>query len=183
MPDQPEILTFRFGDAGRFPNNPQLPVLVYKHAGQTFAAPSNDPETLARWLEDTWPKHGWRAAWRWDVYDFPHYHSTAHEILGVYRGHASLRLGGDVGATLVAEPGDVIVLPAGTTHQNLGSSAYFQVVGGYPEGQQADLLRGRKGERPAADERIARVALPKADPLSGAKGPLMTAWRAQPSAV
>lgn len=178
MPDQPEVLTFRFGDAGAFPNNPHLPVLVYKRAGQRAAnaAPAHDPETLARWFEATWPKHGWRAAWRWGVYDFPHYHSTAHEILGVYRGHASLRLGGEVGVTLVAEPGDVIVLPAGTTHQNLGSSADFQVVGGYPEGQKADLLRGRKGERPAADERIARVPLPKSDPLFGDEGPLVREW-------
>lgn len=169
-----EVLTFRFGDAGAFPNNPKLPVLVYKRVG--LAAAGRDAESIARWFEQTWPQHGWRAAWRWGVYDFPHYHSTAHEALGVYCGHASLRLGGQVGVTLVVEAGDLLVLPAGTVHQNLGSSGDFHVVGGYPAGQEADLLRGSPGERPAADDRIAGVPLPKGDPLSGENGPLTAAW-------
>lgn len=173
---EPQVLEFRFGDAGAFPNNPRLPVLLYKHAGLAHAAANTD--ALAEWYEETWPQHGWRAAWRWGVYDFPHYHSTAHEVLGVYRGQASLRLGDRTGATLVVEPGDVIVLPAGTTHQNLGASADFQVVGGYPEGQSADLLRGAPGERPAADERIARVPRPTGDPLFGTDGPLTRRWAA-----
>lgn len=169
------VLTFRFGDAGNFPNNPTLPVLVYKR-GFVSDQPK-DPEELAQWFEHTWPKQNWRAVWRYGVYDFPHYHSTAHEILGVYRGQASLRLGDRAGATLVVEGGDVIVLPAGTTHQNLGASEDFQVVGGYPAGQSADLLRGRPGERPAADERIAAVPLPKTDPLLGESGPLVQQWK------
>lgn len=173
MTESPEILRFQFKDAGGIPNNPRLPVLIYKRAGHQAAAKS--AENLASWYETTWLKHGWRAAWRYGVYEFPHYHSTAHEILGVYRGSATLRLGGESGVTVVAEAGDVIVLPAGTGHQNLGSSADFHVVGGYPEGQSADLLRGRTGERPAADERIAKVPLPTGDPLS-AKGPLSREW-------
>jgi uncharacterized protein YjlB len=173
MSAAPDVLTFRFKDAGSIPNHPSLPVLIHKRA----AANTRDGETLARWFEAEWPKHGWRAAWRWGVYDFPHYHSTAHEVLGVYRGHATLRLGATAGVTVVAEPGDVIILPAGTGHQNLGASADFQVVGGYPQGQSADLLRGEKGERPAADERIARVPLPAADPVFRAKGALVTQWK------
>jgi uncharacterized protein YjlB len=173
MADALELLTFRFGDAGAIPNNPRRPVLVYKRAG---AAHVHDPEALAAWFETTWPKHNWHAAWRWGVYDFPHYHSTAHEVLGVYRGRASLRLGDSAGATLVVEASDMIVLPAGTAHQNLGASDDFHVVGGYPDGQEADLLRGRDGERPAADARIARVPLPKADPLAGARGALVQQW-------
>jgi uncharacterized protein YjlB len=39
------------------------------------------------------------------------------------------------------------------------------------------LLRGHKGERPAADERIARVPLPAEDPLDGKQGPLVTHWK------
>lgn len=174
MADAPEVLTFRFGDADAIPNNPKLPVLVYKQAGA--AAGARDPESLARWFEQTWPKHGWRAAWRYGVYEFPHYHSTAHEVLGVYRGQASLRLGDKAGATLVVQAGDMVVLPAGTAHQNLGASADFHVVGGYPEGQEADLLRGEPGERPAADQRIARVPRPAADPLTGAAGALVANW-------
>lgn len=169
-----EVRTFRFRDAGSFPNHPTLPVLVYRHAAPADAA---DPAQIAAWFEREWPRHGWRAAWRYGVYPFPHYHTTAHEILGVYRGHATLRLGHTAGVTVEAEPGDVIVLPAGTAHQNLGSTADFHVVGGYPEGQDADLLRGAPGDRPAADERIARVPLPPADPLFGAAGPLVREWK------
>jgi uncharacterized protein YjlB len=36
---------------------------------------------------------------------------------------------------------------------------------------------GRPDERPAADERIARVPLPAADPVFGKTGPLMALWR------
>ena len=169
----PEVLVFHFKDAGGIPNNPRLPALVIKHA----APAGRETANLATWFETEWPKHGWRAAWRWGVYDFPHYHSTAHEVLGVYRGHATLRLGDAVGVTIVAEKGDVLILPAGTAHQNLGASSDFHVVGGYSEGQSADLLRGKKGERPAADERIARVPLPAADPLQGKVGPLVTHWK------
>jgi uncharacterized protein YjlB len=168
---KPEILTFRFKDAGGIPNNPQLDVIVYKRVAPALAG-----EELARWFETEWPKHKWRAAWRWGVYDFPHYHSTAHEVLGVYRGHASIRIGHTAGVTVVAEAGDMLVLPAGTGHENLGASADFHVVGGYPTGQSADLLRGDKGERPAADQRIARVPLPSSDPIHGAEGPLVAHW-------
>lgn len=170
-----ELLTFRFGDAGAFPNHPRLPVLVYKHAAAARGA-ANEAEAIAKFFESAWPKHHWQAAWRWGVYDFVHYHSTAHEVLGIYRGRASLRLGDSAGATLVVEAGDMIVLPAGTAHQNLGASEDFHVVGGYPDGQTADLLRGHPGERPAADERIAAVPLPKADPLTGRTGPLVSQW-------
>lgn len=172
MPDHPAVLTYRFADAGRIPNHPTLPALVWKRA----AAARGDPEEIARWFETEWPRHGWQPAWRWGVYDFPHYHSTAHEVLGVYRGHASLRLGDRTGVTIMAEPGDVLILPAGTGHQNLGASADFHVVGGYPEGQHADLLRGVEGERPAADARILRVPLPQGDPLEGRQGPLAREW-------
>jgi uncharacterized protein YjlB len=176
MAAAPEILTFRFKDAGDIPNHRALPVVIYKRATAMNAA-LRDAEAIARWFETEWPKHGWRAAWRWGVYDFPHYHSTAHEALGVYRGHATLRLGHSTGVTVVAEAGDLIVLPAGTGHQNLGASADFHVVGGYPKGQTADLLRGESGERPGADERIARVSLPSGDPLQGPNGPLMQQWK------
>jgi uncharacterized protein YjlB len=172
MSATPEVLTFRFEDGGDIPNHPRRPALVYKRVAPGLS----DPSAIAEWLESEWPKHGWRAAWRWGVYKFPHYHSTAHEVLGVYRGHATIRLGGNAGVTVVAEKGDVLVLPAGTGHENLGSSSDFHVVGGYPAGQSADLLRGRKGERPAADQRIARVPLPVGDPLTGAKGPLVEHW-------
>jgi uncharacterized protein YjlB len=168
----PEVLKFYFADDGSIPNNPRLPLVVVKKA---FAAPQ--PDTLAAAIETAYGKNGWRAAWRWGVYDFPHYHSTAHEVLGCYRGSATLRLGGGNGIRLFVEPGDVLVLPAGTGHQNLGASADFHVCGGYPAGQEADLLRGRADERPQNLANIAKVPLPKADPTAGREGPLIELWR------
>lgn len=173
----PEVLTFLFKDSGGIPNHPRLPVVIYKRAAPVTPG---QPGAMADWFETVWPRHGWRPSWRFGVYRFPHYHSTAHEILGVYRGQATIRLGAETGATIVAEPGDVIVLPAGTGHENLGSSSDFHVVGGYPAGQSPDLLRGSARERAAAIERIARVPLPSADPLHGATGPLMDHWKIGP---
>ena len=164
-------MRFLFEDAGEIPNNPTLPLLVYKHALQLEN--THDP---ARSFEELYASGGWRAAWRWGVYPFPHYHSTAHEVLGVYRGRAKLRLGHSKGVEIVAEPGDVIVIPAGVGHQNLGSSDDFHVVGGYPEGQTADLLRGRPDDRPKADKNIKSVPLPAGDPVQGPSGPLTEAW-------
>lgn len=175
MSGESSILTFRFSAAGSFPNNPTLPVLVYQQVAQS--AGRAEVEDIAAWFESTWRQHGWCPAWRYGVYNFPHYHSTAHEILGIYRGQASLRLGHRTGATLDVNPGDMIVLPAGTTHENLGSSADFQVVGGYPENQDADLLRGDPAEFSAAVKRIAQVPRPRADPVFGASGPLVKHWR------
>jgi uncharacterized protein YjlB len=173
MSTTPEVLTFLFTDGGDVPNHPRLPALVYKRV----LSRSTKSDEIAVWFESEWAKHGWRAAWRWGVYDFPHYHSTAHEVPGVYRGQATIRLGAAVGVTILAEKGDLLILPAGTGHQNLSASDDFHVVGGYPRGQSADLLRGEKSERPAADERIARVALPAGDPIFGAKGPLVEHWQ------
>ena len=155
------VETHHFSDGGEIPNNPKLPLLIYKGA---VAARG---EKAAELIEALYASNDWRAAWRYGVYPFPHYHSTAHEVLGVYRGHALIRL---------VEAGDVIVIPAGVGHQNLGSSPDFHVVGGYPIGQSADLLRGNPGERPAADDRILAVPLPKADPVEGVSGPLVKLW-------
>lgn len=161
-----DIAIEHFADEGKFPNN-SLPVIIYRRA---VAEPS--PEAVEA-LFDT---NGWPSAWRYGVYDFHHFHSTAHECLGVARGSARLQLGGPEGRVFEVVAGDVVVLPAGVGHKNLGSSADFLVVGAYPPGMSADLLKGEPGERPGADERIAQVALPKTDPVGGQAGPLLSKW-------
>ena len=171
MSDKTEVLTHHFSDAGEIPNNPRLPLVVYRRTVKL------EERNAAEGFERLFSKGGWYAAWRYGVYPFPHYHSTAHEVLGVYRGTAKIRLGHKTGIELDVLPGDVIVIPAGVGHQNLRSSADFHVVGGYPNGQEADLLQGRAGERPAADKRIAAVPLPTGDPIFGPDGPLRTYWR------
>lgn len=156
-----------FADDGAIPNS-NLPVILYR---QAVAQPS------AEAMEALFDQNGWPSAWRYGVYDFHHYHSATHECLGVARGKARLHLGGPEGRVFEVMAGDVIVLPAGTGHCNVGSSPDFLVVGAYPPGFSADLLRGEAGERPAADERIAQVPLPKTDPVGGQGGPVIDSWK------
>ena len=105
-----------------------------------------------------------------------HYHSTTHEVLAVYRGAATLQLGGEKGRKFAVNPGNVIVIPAGVGHKRVESSEDFGVVGAYPGGRHWDLLRGRPGERPQAERNIAAVPLPENDPIYGPDGPLRKIW-------
>ncbi len=157
-------------DDGTFPNS-VLPLLVFQRAFDPAGA------DLVRRIEEVFVANGWGGSWRDGIYGFHHYHSSAHEVLGVYRGSARVRLGGAQGTTVSIATGDVVVIPAGVAHKNLGASRDFAVVGAYPDGQRADMNYGKAAERPGADERIARVALPRMDPVHGADGPLLDLWR------
>jgi uncharacterized protein YjlB len=88
-----------------------------------------------------------------------------------------VRFGGAGGAVLSVGPGDVVVIPAGVGHQNLGASADLLVVGAYPRGSEVDLKRGGAAERAAVERNIAGVPLPASDPVHGADGPLLRHWR------
>jgi uncharacterized protein YjlB len=115
-------------------------------------------------------------SWRNGIFDFHHFHSTAHEVLAILRGHASVQLGGPGGARFEVAAGDVLVLPAGTGHRNLGSSPDLLVAGAYPRGQSWDLRRGDPGEHDEVLANIAAVALPATDPVLGPAGPLVELW-------
>ncbi len=161
---------FFFKDDGSIPNN-TLPLLLYRQAL------SPDTDDLASVFETRLAANDWTASWRNGVYPFHHYHSTSHEVLAVYRGTATLQLGGEGGKPCEVKAGDVIVIPAGVGHKNLSHSADFGVVGTYPGGRRWDLLRGLPGERPAADRNIAALPLPANDPLHGTAGPLGRIWK------
>lgn len=165
-----EAATYRFADDGAIPNNPTLPFLVYPGA---LNLPGDDPAAAC---EAVFEHHGWSGSWRDGIYPFAHYHSTAHEVLGICRGKAQVRFGGDAGVTLTVRAGDVVVIPAGVGHQNLGAGGDFLVVGAYPRGQCWDLCRGLAKERPQVLDNIARVPLPATDPVYGADGPLIEHW-------
>lgn len=158
-----------FADDGRFPNS-RFPLMVY-------AGAVTEEEVTPEAIEQMFDANGWPSQWRYTVYDFHHYHSLGHEALGCARGHATIRFGGPKGKALDVKAGDVVVIPAGVAHKREAASADFMMVGAYPPGQSADLLRGDAGERPGADERIAKVAMPATDPVAGADGPLLRAWR------
>jgi len=160
---------FRFKDDGVFPNS-VLPVLLYRQA-------FTEVEDRASVVEQCFAENDWTNSWRNGVYSFTHYHSTTHEVLGAYGGAATLRLGGEHGKNVEVHAGDVIVIPAGVAHQNIGASADFAVVGAYPDGREWDLLRGRAGERPKADRTIAALPMPDYDPICGVEGPLRQIWK------
>lgn len=167
--EESNIIVRYFEDDGRFPNNESLPLIIITAA--------LDPTTISpEKFERTFTQNGWPAAWRNGLYDFHHYHSSAHEVLGVYSGWVSACFGGPQGETLKASAGDIIVIPAGVSHCNVGQSSDFRVVGGYPAGQEYDMMYGKDDDRPKADENIKNVGKPLADPVFGPTGPLMRLW-------
>ncbi|HUA03466.1 MAG TPA: hypothetical protein VMB27_06145 [Solirubrobacteraceae bacterium] len=161
------VETHTFEDDGGIPNSP-LPVLVYHDVLGADAG--------AAAYEDLFAGNGWLGAWRNGIFPFHHFHSTAHEVLGIAGGSASVMLGGPQGRAFELGTGDVVVLPAGTGHRNLGSSADLVVVGAYPNGMRWDLRRGDPAEHDEALANIARVPLPDQDPVGGA---LVELWRGQ----
>lgn len=165
-----EIITQSLEDDGVFPNNPALPLVLYRNPLEQTTA------DLATIFETLFTRHQWPAAWRNGIFSFHHYHSRAHEVLGIYQGEAEVQLGGDNGLVVTIERGDVVVIPAGVAHKKLHSSRDFAVVGAYPVRQQPDTCYGKSGERPTADNNIAQVALPAADPVLGERGPIIEHW-------
>ena len=157
-------------DDGAIPNNAELPLLVYR---QAVALPEDDPASV---FESLFTANGWPAAWRNGVHPFHHYHSTAHEALGVFSGRATACFGGEQGIRMSVSAGDVVIIPAGVGHKGIEATSDLGIVGAYPAGTAPDLCRGLAGERPACLKAIIRVPLPRSDPLYGAEGPLREHW-------
>ena len=155
-----------------FPNNPKLPLLIYRQALR-----ETGPQVAGQ-VERLFESNQWRGTWRNGVFSYHHFHSNAHEVLGVCAGRAEVQFGGPAGPQVDVAAGDVVVLPAGTGHKCLDGSPDFLVVGAYPAGQEDyDVLRGDPHEQTAAERRIASVPPPKTDPIYGTGGPLFEHWR------
>lgn len=167
----PTVEAIILTDDGVFPNNRRLPLLIYKKVLNTGI------RDLASYIQAMFAEHRWDDSWIDGVYDYHHYHSTAHEVLAVCSGQARLLFGGEHGIEQTVSAGDVIVIPAGVAHKNLGTEGNFTVVGAYPQGQEYDMCCGKREERPHADKNIVTVPLPQADPLYGPDGPLLEHWQ------
>jgi uncharacterized protein YjlB len=165
-------ITHRFADDGSIPNNAALPFVLYR--GGIDLAGSPDPERV---IEKTFAGNGWGNMWRNGVYPYAHYHSMIHEVMGIARGRATVRFGGETGREIDITPGDVVVLPAGTGHQLVTQSQELVVIGAYPPSGKYDLCRGSKAEHAKALASIPNVPTPETDPVFGREGPLIALWR------
>ncbi|CAN7615776.1 cupin [Trinickia sp. LjRoot230] len=165
----PEAL--RFAPNDWIPNNPHLPVLVYRGA---VPISGSDP---AGHFEQRLASNGWPPQWRDGVYPFHHFHPATHEVLGFARGHARVILGGapPIGREIEVNAGDVVVLPAGTGHCKIEASDDFLVVGAYPPNQDTSISREALSNE--EHEAMLRVAFPASDPLAGQSGPLVRLWK------
>ena len=166
--EAPPATAIRFADDGRIPNS-ALPLLHYPAA---LSGAAVSPEGFEALFE----ANGWPPRWRASIFTYHHFHSTAHEVLGIAAGDAWVLMGGASGRELHVRAGDVVVIPAGVGHCRLSASAGFVAVGAYPPGADWDLMRGRAEEHAEALANIARVPLPVSDPVFGVDGPLHGAW-------
>ncbi|MDB6015957.1 MAG: hypothetical protein JWR19_446 [Pedosphaera sp.] len=168
--DTPQVSPYQLKDDGNIPNNRHLPLLIYEGA---FKLPAHDPASV---IERVFSANQWTESWRNGIYPFHHYHSTSHEVLGVFSGLATIQFGGPNGITQTIKAGDVVIIPAGVSHKNLVATVDFGVVGAYPGGRDHDMNYGKPEERPEADHNISRVPIPKRDPVYGEDGPLFEHW-------
>jgi uncharacterized protein YjlB len=79
-----------FKDDGLIPNS-RYALLLYRHA---LDLEGQDPASR---VQKQFASYNWTNSWINGIYTFHHYHSTSHEVLGIYSGSATVRLGGEQG--------------------------------------------------------------------------------------
>ena len=159
---QPARERHQYADDGIIPNNQRLRVLVYRGV--------MTPEDASLEFPKLFEANGWTNCWRNGLYDCHHFHSTAHEVLGIARGWTKAKIGGAEGDVVTLRAGDVIVLPAGTGHKCESASEDLLIVGAYAEGRDYDIRRGATQERREVLANIEAVPDPERDPVTGARG-------------
>ena len=155
----------------RIPNNQKLPLLVYPKA---FSVLNNDPISTC---ESLFIANSWQGCWRNGIFSYHHYHSMAHEVLGICMGTAKVQFGGERGIIFSVSLGDVVIITTGVGHKNLGASSDLCVVGAYPPNQTPDLCDDKATSNPddklKVIRNIQRVSLPSTDPVYGTDGSLL----------
>lgn len=164
------IIRHLIPEDGEFPNNGLMPLLVYQKVLHIYGKAEKE-------VIDLFETNDWANAWVNGVYDYHHYHSLAHEVLGVIKGSARIQFGGPSGIGILLEKGDAIIIPAGVAHKAIEVFDDFTCIGAYPGGQSPDILTGKPGEKEMAIQKIKEVELPIADPVYGTDGPLLVNWK------
>jgi uncharacterized protein YjlB len=146
--------------------NSRFPLLVYRGAVPADAAA----------IERRFAANGWSNGWRDGIFPFHHFHSNAHEVLGIAAGNAKVWFGGPKGTEVAVQAGDVVVIPAGVGHRCDEASGDLLVVGAYPGGADHDTRRIDPLRAEQYLEAAAAVPVPASDPLTGPGGPLPGLW-------
>uniref|UniRef100_A0A7S1BIQ6 Cupin type-2 domain-containing protein n=1 Tax=Corethron hystrix TaxID=216773 RepID=A0A7S1BIQ6_9STRA len=146
---------------GTFPNNPNHPLLIFRGTSNFTGKEDEGRRALQ--------KAGWTAPWKWIVFPYHHYHSSAWEILMCVRGSGLLQLGGEAGPEISVEVGDIILIPPGFVHKQLSSFGGFSILGSYPsvkgKNVKIDEIRGPATQTQL--ENILRCESPKNEPVTG----------------
>lgn len=161
---------FFLGSNGRMPNS-HLPVIIYRNI--------SDEADLEAYFRRLFNSNHWGGDWAMGIFGYHHFHSNAHEVLGIAAGHATLIVGGEGGRTVEVARSDVVILPAGTGHRRVRDSWDFWVVGAYPRGQEDydEFTDQRMCTNCAL--RLRAVPTPQRDPVYGVDGRLTLAWSSQ----
>lgn len=154
-----------------FPNNPILPLLLYRNV--LFSEKKNS----AGEIKKLFLKNNWTNSWTNGIYDYDHYHSNTHEVLGIANGGVDIIIGGPNGTIFHLQKGDALIIPAGVAHRCIKASSDFKCVGAYPYGTEYDIMKGNPGELEIARHNIEKAPMPDHDPVFGNGGPLIDLWK------
>lgn len=161
---------------GMIPNS-RFPLLVHRGAIAGGGAAA---------VKSRFRENGWLNNWEYPgIYEYAHFHSTTHECLGCASGWMEFRLsvGPDGWTNVRIDEGDVIVMPAGVSHEMIGRSDDILMVGGYPDGRDWDNIQEQfltDDLFRAAAKRIMMLPIPAKDP---ATGKALSEWIEAPSSV
>jgi uncharacterized protein YjlB len=165
-----EPLLEKFEPDGGIPNSP-LPLALWK---ARLPQAGRDGQAARALFE----QNGWTGTWVYTVYPFWHFHTLGHEVLACVGGAARIGFGGDGGIVADVAVGDVCVIPAGVGHRRFSGSDDFQMAGGYPPGQQGNIVRPGEIGVDEARRLIAKLPLTDTDPISGKADGVVALWSA-----
>lgn len=155
-----------------FPNH-TFPVLYYENILTEVLGEEYTPEDVIALFE----RNGYTDGWINGIMDRHHFHSNAHEALACTRGEVRVQLGGPHGEMLTIRKGDVLLLPAGTSHKRLDGSENFQIVGAYPTNNpEKDFQYGEESLYEQMKENIANVEKPLTDPVTSSPSNINEYW-------